>query len=236
MPAIESLRELVERRVAKRGLEGNITLGAARHLHRALEFVELASAEYQRDLKPWLEEMRKASEEFEAIPLGSHEMTQEELAWEVLRHRLAVSLHLRIETFYVFAQVALDALVAVVDELRERKSVTLGRHRNVLQNLDLAHDKGEMPAVPDELRALIAEVTDRIKDYRDDFVVHVREPRQLKGTGFQLDTDEAFIQAGLVMPKKGETLNARSESPPALLALLDAYLEAWVRYLDQAFA
>ena len=49
-----------------------------------------------------------------------------------------------------------------------------------------------------------------------------------------LDTDEAFIQTGLVMPRDGEALDARSESPPALLALLDAYLEAWARYLDLA--
>lgn len=206
-------------------------LGAFRHLGRALDFIEIASAEYERDVRLWLDHTRVEFEAMKALPPGAHPVTDAELERMKIGAELAAKLHLRIETFYVFAQVALDALVALVDTLRGPAAVTLGRHRTVAANLDLAAEAGELPVMSEELRELIAEVTARIKDYRDDFVVHVREARQLKATGFALDSDEAFIAVGIVVPREGEELNVRSESPPELLALLHRYLGAWVAYL-----
>jgi hypothetical protein len=38
------------------------------------------------------------------------------------------------------------------------------------------------------------------------------------------------------MPREGERLDARSESPRELLELLDRYLAAWAEYLDAVLA
>jgi hypothetical protein len=231
--AREALGELVQRAPGD-ARRRNIILGAHHHLDRALDFIAITAAEFEREVGPWLEHTRGELERAKALPPGPNPVTNDDLRRMEIGRRLSVSLHLRIETFYVFAQVALDALVALVDLLRGPSQISLGRHRHVLRNLNRAVDAGELPEIPDELKALINAVTERIKDYRDDYVAHVRELRQLKATGFQLDTDAAYVQIGIVAPREGEKVNVQSESPSELLALLDAYLAAWVRYLNVA--
>jgi hypothetical protein len=79
---------------------------------------------------------------------------------------------------------------------------------------------------------LVDEATERVKDFRDDYVAHPGSPRLMKATIYHLEAGRAQMSVGKMMPREGESLDARSEPIDELMELLLRYADAWLDYYD----
>jgi hypothetical protein len=111
--------------------------------------------------------------------------------------RIQTLLHLRIETFYFFAQRLLDHLVFAADMLRGPAAITIGRHRTLKKNLGALVTSGTAPQPSAAFWPLVEDVTRRIKNFRDDYVAHPGSPHQTKSTALLLDEGVPRIHLGI---------------------------------------
>jgi len=97
-------------------------------------------------------------------------------------------LHLRIETFYVFAKILLDNTGQAIEQFHgQGRAASLERHSKVKKNLEFYAEQKQLELPPDLLR-LVAEVDEEIVRYRDRFVTHEGSPRTIHGTLWSPDS------------------------------------------------
>ena len=165
-------------------------------------------------------------------PEGVRALTQEESDEFDAQRRLSMLLHLRIETFYLFAQRLLDHLVFAADVIFAPAPITIGRHRTLRTNLDKLAATGRVAQPPEGFWPLFEEITERIKDFRDDYVAHTHHARMMKSTLLRFEDEAPRIHLGVMFPKEGEVLDVTSEPLDVLLPLIDRWASLWLDYLE----
>jgi hypothetical protein len=147
---------------------------------------------------------------------------------------LGTILHLRIETFYLFAKMLLDKLGQAIESyFGQGREASLERHSKLARNLEkFAAQKGLVPPPP-TLMEKIEEAGERIADYRDHYVTHPANPRMMLATGVSTETGDTWLMPFHAYPKESEAVfpPPRSESPPVLLKWIEDYVGEVLAYV-----
>jgi hypothetical protein len=163
---------------------------------------------------------------------GTHQLTAGEIE-QMEQHREASRLlHLRIDTFYVFAKILLDKIGPLLEALfGQGVAASLERHSKLIRNLDdYAGQRGLTP-VPEDLTSRMNGM-DVIVEYRDNWITHDSSPRTVKGTTYDLRSRQATTARSRIYPRAGETVAPQPTSPRALLPEIEAYVEAVFDYIE----
>jgi hypothetical protein len=229
--AIDALEALAvfSREEAQRepGEEGYVRQAAFGHVARTLGFLRFGAADAEAAQRAWLENHERRLPLLKGEGVLGGAFTPEQIAILNEGPGLSELVHFRIETFYFFAQRLLDELVVAMDVFFGPAAVTLGRHRTLKKNLP---GRGLVP--PPELLSLIDEVTQRVKDFRDDHVAHLLRPadaRKARGTLWS-PGEPPRIAVGWINPGPHE-VPAQSEHVADLLHLLEKYVAAVLAFL-----
>jgi hypothetical protein len=206
------------------------TIGLAfGRIKRDLSYLEITDADYSLAAS----ELLAANEAFwkrEEGKVGTRKMTPEEIALEEERGRLAHVVFLRIDTLYFVGHRLLDGIVAAADTVLTpirglpRGQKNLGRHRKVKARLEERMKAGSAPPASDALFSLIDEVTKRVKDYRDDYVVHAAPPT--------FPERRPRVRIGQERHELITEGDPRSEVADGVTNLLIRYVNAWLDYLE----
>jgi len=210
----------------------NVIAAALERVQRDLEFLAITCEEYLQIAEVYVTTARRRIDERKASPPGPRELTPEESADFEEQLRIGRILHLRIETFYFFAQRLLDHLVFAADVVLGPARITIGRHRLLRQNLEKLVADGGAPEPPAGSWPLLDELTQRVKDFRDDFVAHTHNQRVMKSTVVHLEEGVPRIHLGIMFPREGEALDVTSEPLDVLLPLIDQWASIWMDYLE----
>jgi hypothetical protein len=161
----------------------------------------------------------------------------EQLQTWLLSRRAYFLLHYRIDTFYVFARVLLDDIAALVNEALPRsKGRQIGKkHKGVVRSLEaITTDEDVSGWEPVATRA--RDLTERVKDFRDDYVVHrsSAKPRTLRSMVLSPEGTARMSVGGVIYPTESdEVRQLASEDPRELMAALEGYVDAVLDLLEQ---
>jgi hypothetical protein len=166
--------------------DGNILAMYAKAIAERVAYLEITADDYEAANKRYGDSLQRfyAASEAEWQRLGdrssSRAATAEEQELSDESGRDGLTVYLRIETFYVFAKILLDLVAGFVPYyFGPGSGVKLSRHSQLVKGAlpKLAEQKGLTP-VPSRLTELVAELGERVSDYRDKTVSTARQMRQ----------------------------------------------------------
>jgi len=142
------------------------------------------------------------------------------------QRELSEKIHLEIESFYIFSSIFLDKLAQFVqDYFGNVRGKSLSSHKKLLKNVnDYATKigiKGISPLLSKGTKIYVF-----ITDYRDKQITHQKNPRTIRGTGFD-EEGETNILTTYLYPNEGEISGGSIESLPLgqLLVLAEEYFD-----------
>ncbi len=142
-------------------------------------------------------------------------------------------LQYRIDTLYVFARILLDDIAVLLD--RSLGTDSIGTHKGVAKNLPELAQARRVVGYQDVVSKAGA-LTERVRDFRDDYVVHrnINKPRALRGLTTDTDGRHRLSVGGIIDPKEGETAEyIVSDHPEELMVALYEYLESVLDLIEQ---
>jgi hypothetical protein len=204
--------------------ESYVRVGPLLQTQTLLDYLDLILQDYERASADFMEYAEYRSR--------FRDLTDEE------RRRFAGStaeefqtpLHLRIETFYLFAKILLDKVgLAIQHYFGPAREASLSSHSKLRRNLLEFARQRDLSPPPLSLLERMDDVETRIIAYRDYQVTHDQSPRTAKATSFVLPSREAFVSVERAFPDPEEQ-GVRSENPQDL-RLIDEYLLDAVEYI-----
>jgi hypothetical protein len=113
---------------------------------------------------------------------GTREMTADEIEEKFKRRQASQTLHLRIDTFYVFAKILLDQVGPLIEAcFGQGRATSLERHSKLTRNLEEYAQQRGLTSVPQELTQQMNDLGD-VVEYRDIWITHDASPRTVKST------------------------------------------------------
>jgi hypothetical protein len=209
---------------------GNALAIALSQVSELLVYLWISAEDYElanEQVMVYIELRRKGFTE------GTHQLTPDEIQ-DMARHREATqTLHLRFDTFYVFAKILLDQIGPLLEaHFGQGRAVSLERHSKLLRNVDeYAQQRGLTP-VPPKLTERMNDLSERAIEYRDRWITHDASPRTVKGTLYDTRSREARPAPGRLNPREGET-GPQPLSPRVLLPEIEAYVVSVVDYIEE---
>jgi hypothetical protein len=205
------------------GREAAVRTGGLIQAAQLLKYLELTLAEYDEASERFMKHVRRQmaiAQQREPVPRDLE--TDEVQALHDGEH-LAAVLHLRIETFYVFAKVLLDKLAQAIEGFfGEGRTASLSKHSKLRANLrEYVNQKGL--SSPDEILDLAESLDQRIVAYRDYYVVHDQSARSFKATMFDGE-GRTRIAAGRLYPRESEMEGVQSEVLHDLMEGIEEYI------------
>jgi hypothetical protein len=145
--------------------------------------------------------------------VSTDDLTADELADHDEVGVNALTVYLRIETFYEFAKILLNRLARLIPYyFGHADGVPLSKHRQLPRALPaFAGQKGL--TLPQALTDQADELQRRISDYRDKTITHGHSPRTYRGTAIYLNTGEAMISTHRLYPERAADAPRQSETP-----------------------
>ncbi len=233
MRARETLVALaIEEQVGLAGREGAARTGGLVQAARLLRFLELTVAEYDEASKRFMEHARRQMRIAQGREPGPRPLEPDEVEGMREGEDLAAVLHLRIETFYVFAKVLLDKLAQAIQAyFGQGRGSSLSKHSKLRANLrEYASQKGL--SSPAGLLDLAESLDRRVVAFRESHVVHDQSPRSFKATMFDGE-GRTRIAAGRLYPSENEMEGAESEILHDLMSEIGTYGEEICAYIRE---
>jgi hypothetical protein len=148
--------------------------------------------------------------------------------------RLQLSLHLDIESFYLFAKILLDKIARSIQfYFGEARGRSLDSHDSLTKNINLYVRDKELPDVSEDLLKEISALKSDICDYRDYVISHQ------KGTGIQRKTKfsaadlySSITKEKIHLPNPELPQPPDSSIPPFLIKRIQGYLDSIINYLE----
>jgi hypothetical protein len=196
---------------------------------RLREYLALILDDYRAASTALIKHLEKEREVFGTGPLGLNPERRRLL--EKSEH-LQTIVHLRIETFYVFAKMMLDKLAHTLEiHFGSARGIPIHKHSKLVTKLsDYAAAQGLVPPA-----AQLIEAAERaeaeIGAFRDRHVVHEWNPRRRWATGINRETGDTSLSAWIVSKKPTDAPPLTGAAPPKLMETLDSYVIELVRYI-----
>lgn len=221
------------------GADHERRMGHFRRVVALLGYLEQTVLEYEQASREFMENFELQSAYFKKafadVPAGTTiESTPESMRLMEEGAAAGAVLHLRIETFYLFAKILLDKLAQSIESyFGQGQAASLSKHSKLVKNLERFAEQKGLTAVPLDFLAKVKEAEHRIANYRDYHVVHDSSPKVMKGVGFSTETGETWIMSSRLYPSHPSHYEPlpRSESPPVLMILIERYVDELISYL-----
>ncbi len=143
----------------------------------------------------------------------------------------SVRVHLKIESFYIFAKILLDRIASTFGFyfFRDPK----WRHARLMKDFERVAAREKLTGQSDVILKAARHLRDGIGNYRNKRIVHVEEPRLALGTSWS-PTSRVKIVPILLYPEPGEAEKAQHSTADLdeLLALLDSYMTGMLDFFD----
>ncbi len=142
-------------------------------------------------------------------------------------------LQYRIDTLYVFARILLDDIAVLLD--RSLGTNSIGTHTGVAKHLPRLAQSREIIGY-EEVVSRSEALTERVKPFRDDYVVHrsIKKPGAARGLARDPDGRYRSSVGGITDPKPGEEAQyVVSDHPEELMVALEDYLESVLNVVEQ---
>ena len=181
------------------------------------------SSEYVANVNAMWARLRAASGQH-------HQMTPQDMADLEAREQLQLGLHLEIESFYLFAKILLDEAARAIEfYFGTAPKLALDSHDDLTKRIDryAIHHRLELPTGFTE-RA--SHLKSEVSDYRDQQIAHHKNPRTIRGIGFNQEGATRMVSSALY-PKDSDK-QAETRALHELLADIDAYLLSIVDVID----
>lgn len=154
-----------------------------RQIERYLRFVEIARSRYLSISTKVAERFRKRMEDPARNP-GTRVLTPEEIAEQQKDGQLNLHLHFEIESFFLFAMILLDKVAHFIgDYFGQVQRISFRSHDKLRKGID-QYSKAKHLQIPSGMTDSMIELRSLIKDYRDDYIAHLQNPRAVHGTRF----------------------------------------------------
>ena len=235
MRAEERLIKFVEAERGRIGTDtGNILGIFVTQLTTLIQYLEVTRDEYAAAAEAFLDNVERQKVLREHLGGGPRPVAAEEFELMAEGAQATLVLHLRIETFYLFAKILLDKLARLLPHyFGSARGVKLSGHSSLVGGAlpRFASALGLAP-VPASLTALIDDLGRRVSDYRDRSITHAYSPRTFRGTTFELVGRDAAILTGTLYPRSESETSTTSETPRTLLPAIEGYVLELVDYLE----
>jgi hypothetical protein len=210
----------------------NRMLFSAAQVERYYEFISIIMERYQRASRAMTSATKPV---LESALSDSEELTDVELNVLLEQQRqLAPTLHLEIESFYVFAKILLAKIAHFIQcYFGQGHGCSLRSHHRFRK----CHDRyAELKALvyPDGFSGSLSLLQTEICDYGDKLITHQNNPRAMKTTGFSLsDPEVTFLGLGFIDPKENDFSRVPREAKGLvpLLEAIDVYMAQVVELL-----
>lgn len=189
---------------------------------RYLRFVDIVHGRYVEASKSCAQASRRRLD-WGKQRSGTGYLTADEI--DQLRHEaeLFERLHLEIESFFIFATIALDKIAHVVEDyFWPARGLSLKSHGKWHKSAtNFAREKGIQ--LPDQMPSTMECLQRQVVDHRDKYVTHQRNPRTMFATYGTAD-DAMRIGTTHLYPRDSDA-QAKSPHVDDIVANLDAYVE-----------
>jgi len=212
----------------------NIFGSVVRQITSVLSYLEITAAEYDGASAAFFENLEQQQAAFERNGPGEHEVTEEERALMEEGALAAILVHLRIETFYLFAKILLDRLARLLPHyFGSARGVKVKGHSSLVSGALPKFSAGlGLTEVPASLSSRIQDLGRRVSDYRDQAIAHAYSPRTMRATMFERDSMRASISTATLYPRDDSEMAINSENPRTLLPTIEEYVLELLDYIE----
>jgi hypothetical protein len=215
------------------GREAAARTGGLLRAERLLRYLEVTVADCEQASKQLVAHARHQMEIAEQRP-GPRDLDPDEIEALGDGETLAAVLHLRIETFYVFAKVLLDQLAHAIECYFGRARATpikITKHSELVDKLtDYASTIGL--SSPERLLDRANSLTKTVVAFREKPIIHDQSPRSSKATSFDAE-GRTRISDGRIFPSEDEMKWTESELLHVLMTEIEGYVEEVCFYLRE---
>lgn len=227
MNALEMLAQFIASERWRFSIRDNTLFGTSfSKLTRYYQFLQIIVSRYREVSKGFVVNTDKLHA---TVQQGTHERTEEQLRLLNEGAHLAATLHLEIESFYLFAKILLDRTARSLEfyfgPVRKRP---LDSHDDLVKYI-VAYSQEKNLNLPRKLLAAAQELKRDISDHRDYQIAHEKSPRTLHGTAWDAAGQTKIISSRLY-PKEGDQ-QVQTKLLDELLQGVDVYLEQIVRFI-----
>jgi hypothetical protein len=202
------------------GEDNNLFAFAAGQALRYYDFLSIIKGRHEAASKEFV----MKHESFMASLSGTTgTMSDEQTALLDEIQHLTTKVHLETESFYIFAKILLDKIAQFVEiYFGQAPKSSLASHDRLTKNWGRFRSaKGlDCPLGLSESLVLLKE---RIADYRDKQVEHLRNPRALKSTSYHRDTGQTRLVTTHLYPTERDQ-QVESQGLPELMKAIDSYM------------
>lgn len=233
MTTIDILSEFVSvEREQYDTVDGNLFAFSLGQAARYYEFISIIAERYRAVSEEWTSSLQLLQSKFSD---GARVMSDEEMAlWEENR-RLSTLVHLEIESFYVFAKVLLDKIALFVENyFGQARGCLLASHDKLTKNHERFRSAKEL-VYPAGFAESLTFLKEHICDYRDKQISHLRNPRTIKATLFNLrDGDQTRIATTYIYPSERDLERGQVESVnlSELIRAIDEYIQQVIEVIS----
>jgi hypothetical protein len=191
------------------------------HVCRYFAFLHYIFEEYEKASNDFVENTKAIQVMFEQGVAGNA-FTEEQVPVLDQAPVLHDLLHLRIETFYLFAKIFLDKIAHFLEfYFGQGRGLSLDSHDQLVKNF-AAFSESKGLALTVEFLDLAERLKTDISDYRDYQISHEKSPRTLYSTSYDAEGKTTITQLRLNPTEKDR--QARSTPLADLLSAADRYL------------
>lgn len=202
-------------------------------IRRYYEFLEVISSRWARIEAEYVSGVRYMMEIGKNSP-GTHLMTADEWALHEKSRKQSTTLHLEMESYYLFSKIMLDKVARSLEFFfGSTRGLPLDSHDDLTKNLAKISEQKEL-LLTKELLGLIPSLKKTISDFRDQQIAHQKSPRVTRGTLFAANGSTKMMLS-MLYPKESD-VQAESVGLLDLKTLIDLYLDEVVRVLKTNFA
>jgi hypothetical protein len=145
--------------------------------------------------------------------------------------RLIVDLHLEIESYYLFAKIALDNVAHAIEYyFGPARGLSLDSHDDLTKNL-AQYAAAKSLVLDADLLERMADLKRRISDVRDYKISHEKSPRTMAGTSWDQDERLARIAMTRLFPRSSDPEQFESEPLPKLREAIHEYLSQVIIFI-----
>lgn len=198
-----------------------------------LQYLYILSQEYEQISKQFMT-ISKALQNTFKNQKGSNPMTVEQEELYAKNREITTNLHLKIESFYLFAKILLDKIsVSIEFYFGSQRGLSLNSHDDLTKNIEryvIAKGIKLSAGFVDEVKKLKVDISD-FRDYQIQHVSPGRRGRLVRATMWDGDGSTS-ISMTTMYPKEGEESQKNSRKISELISELESYIERVLKVIE----